>query len=139
MNVRIDRCRDLDYQTVAALDYMDAQCLPGDEPESKVGEWWIGRNEEGLPVCFAGGKLYGDWFYFTRAGVLKPYRGLRLHRRLIQARINYARKEGLIGAFTYTSDWNHASANNLIRAGFTQSKKLYRPGCIHWVRRFQDG
>lgn len=79
--------------------------------------------------------------YLCRAGVLKPFRGRGIQRLLIQARDEEARKRGYVMNITYTADWNTASANNLIREGYT----LYRPewrygirGALYFQKRFKE-
>ena len=59
-----------------------------------------------------------------RAGVRPDARGQGLQRRLIRARVAYAKREGFPEVWTYTSNYNVASSNNLIREGFT----LWAPG-----------
>lgn len=63
-----------------------------------------------------------DMLYLNSAGVFDNYRGHGYHRRLIRARVSYARYHNL-HCITYTSFSNWRSINNLIRCGFT----TYRP------------
>lgn len=58
----------------------------------------------------------------TMCGIAEEYRGLKLQRRLIRARYNYAKRNALQRVVTYTTT-NPPSENNLIDCGF----KLYRP------------
>lgn len=60
--------------------------------------------------------------YLSRAGVTPKHRGKGLQRRLIQARMVYARRKGW-GAITYTIRANPKSVNNLIACGF----RYYEP------------
>lgn len=68
-----------------------------------------------------------DAGFLSLAGILPSARGLGLHRRLIHARVAGARRLGLPRAITYTARENLASANNLIRCGFS----LYLPGELY--------
>lgn len=60
--------------------------------------------------------------YLSRVGVLEPYRGNGLQRRLIQVRERKARSLGKTVCLTDTTN-NVPSANSLIRSGYL----LYRP------------
>lgn len=107
------------------LMMLQAECLPGDLPYSvDTGWWWIAKND-GFPVAFAGmvpSKQWSDTVYLCRAGVMPSAQGHGLQKRLIAARIRYARKLGYRWAITDTTD-NPASANSLISAGF----KMFKP------------
>ena len=59
-----------------------------------------------------------DAFFLSRCGVLTKYRGQGLQRRLIHARLRWAKAHGIRRAITYTLLENVASARNLVRAGF---------------------
>lgn len=126
MKVRIRRARETD---VAAIEAMDTLCFMP-EPVERVHinrpneAWWIGEDEHGEPVCYAGAKIWKGTggesaLYMHRAGVLPGARGKGLQRRLIAARVQFARRAGISEVWTYTAHTSIASANNLIRAGFT--------------------
>lgn len=108
------------------LIYLQSKCLPYDtfmEPDR--GHWWVAYTEDGKPVAFAGLIRSSQWLnagYMCRAGVLRHYQGRGLQKRLIQVRINKARKLGWEWLLTDTTD-NPASSNSLISMGF----KLYEP------------
>lgn len=99
---------------------------------------WLAE-EAGTPVGFAGAVMWGpdQCAYLTRAGVTPSARGHGLQRRLIRARVRWAREQGARGVYTYTSREGIYSANNLIREGFT----LWTParpwglaGALYWWR-----
>lgn len=120
--MRLRRARPSDADELRKLD--DA-CFPDDDPlqPDLSGEaWWIGT-EDGRPVCYAGARAWifdGERaLYLCRAGVIPSARGRGYQRRLIRARVAHARREGLAEAWSYTAHTNTASANNLIREGFT--------------------
>lgn len=75
--------------------------------------------------------------YLSSTVVLPEFRGKRLQRRHIKARLAEAKKQGCKQVVTYTHLKNYASANNLIKEGFL----LYEPECkwagynqIYWLK-----
>lgn len=123
---------------------MDAYCFPDDEPvETDTGFWWLvwkgwgtGAFKPPEAVAYAGLKDQG-WglAYLCRAGVMPGHRGQGLQRKLIQARVRYARQLGLRTAITDTTASNLASANNLIRCGFVLYRPEYQwagPEALYW-------
>lgn len=112
-------------------DLIDLQkhCLPNDEPlkpDSEGDGWWWLAFKDDLPVAFAGLKPSARILkagYLARSGVHDFHRGLGLQRRLIQVRINFARKLGYEWLFSDTIGDNIYSSNNLINCGF----KLFLP------------
>jgi GNAT superfamily N-acetyltransferase len=122
---RIRQTDDLDL----IID-LDRQIFPTDAklqgPHFTDSEWWVVRDSFGEPVAFAG--LYTPaWLLgvenvpdgvLVRSGVLKDHRGAGLQRRLIRARLAYARSVGCPLATTYTSTQNVASMRALISCGF---------------------
>jgi len=120
MKFRIYREYDLDK--VEALDRKVFSIM---DPEIDLqGMWWTARNEDKLPVAYAGMKLYrtdnGIISYFHRVGVVPDFRRRGLHQRLIQTRLKASKEEGCVSAITYTMYYNVISNNNLINAGFRQ-------------------
>lgn len=61
--------------------------------------------------------------YLTRAGVLDKYRGLGIHRRMLNVRKRCAKKLNLRALITYAAADNVYSINNLWAAGF----RAYHP------------
>ncbi|MEQ8721010.1 MAG: GNAT family N-acetyltransferase [Sandaracinaceae bacterium] len=134
--LRIARTRDLD--AVRALDRVIFVEASGDYPvEPDCGAWWLAL-DGGEPVGFAGARRLTrepDFAVLERAGVLESHRGLGLHRRLIRARLRWARASGLAGVLTYTTPDNAPSANALIRAGFRLDAPPWRwagPQFAYW-------
>ncbi len=84
--------------------------------------WWLAY-VDGKISGFAGLKLFQEGSlhggYLCRAGVLKKYRGQGIQRALIDCRDREAKRLGLGMNITYTARDNYASANNLIRCGYT--------------------
>ena len=119
MKFRIYREYDLDK--VEALDRKVFSIM---DPEIDLqGMWWTARSQ-GVPVAYAGMKLYrtdnGIISYFHRVGVVPDFRRHGLHQRLIRTRIKAAKEQGCVSAITYTMYYNAISNNNLINAGFRQ-------------------
>jgi len=109
---------------------LDEKCFPDkDVHREPFGTtwWWIARDKtNGSPVGYAGLRYLtkpDDCAYFCRAGVIASHRGQGLQKRLIRARVAYARRQGWSGVLTYTSADNYPSANSLVSQGF----RLYSP------------
>ena len=88
------------------------------------GDYWFVRDDQDNTVAFAGllcSKTEGGGF-LARSGVLRPWRGQGLQRRLIKAREAHARRRGMHFLVSHTVD-NPVSANNLIECGF----RIYKP------------
>jgi predicted acetyltransferase len=108
---------------------LDKKCFVGDHPVSlKDTYWWLAFNEAGKPIGFSGlkdckKKENKGLGYFSRAGVIKSYRGQGTQKKMIKARLRMAKQLGLTHCVTYVKGFNLASANSLIGCGF----KLYNP------------
>lgn len=85
---------------------------------------WIVYNSQGQPVAFCTARklLYGI-LYMDRAGVLPDYQGKGIHRKLINARERFAKKNGFKKIITYVMKHNYQSLCTLVRCDF----KLYNP------------
>lgn len=116
--------------------------LSGDVPmkPAEKGWWWLMSDEQGS-VAFAGLTPSSRWYdtaYLCRAGVDPLFRGHGLQKRLIKARVNYARRLGYRWLISDTAPGNHASANSLASCGF----RMYEPavpfglrGALYWRKR----
>lgn len=119
----VDVSNRLVAETIAA---MDEECFGPDEgryvpPE---GHWWI-ATVDGKEAGYAGMKPSVRWErtgYMCRAGVLAPFRGQGLQKRLIRARLAKARSLGWTTVLTDTRQ-NPVSSNSLIACGF----RMYTP------------
>lgn len=65
----------------------------------------------------------GGYAYMNMAGLVKSARGKGLHKKLINVRLNYCRRNNIKMVITYVVNDNLASANSLINKGF----RLYEP------------
>jgi len=123
-----------------ALGELDETLFGQDYSEiTYKGQWWLAY-EGGRPVGFAGAQIWkpDNCLYLRRAGVLPEARGKGLQRRLIRARLAWGREQGARAAYTYTTSWNLASANNLIHEGFTLWKPEWRwagADMLYWWRK----
>lgn len=126
MDVRLSRTED--RRTVAALHTL---IFPDDE-EDLDGQLWVGHDNTNTPVAFCSArKLKSEnAVFFSRAGVLPCAAGHGLQRRMINARIRWAREQDADFCITYTVHDNHASIVNLLRCGF----RFYRPAHL-WAGR----
>lgn len=127
--VRIKLAEPTDRDVIRALQVV---CLPYDYTiDPKTGVWWVGRDPAGIAVCYAGAKEHRvadeKALVMTHAGVIERERGKGLQKKLIDARIRYARKVDLAEVWTYTHRDNYPSSNSLIACGF----QLWRPALWH--------
>jgi GNAT superfamily N-acetyltransferase len=91
------------------------------------GHWWLAfAIDEGRELAgFCGlTETYADptLGYLKRAGVRRAHRGQGLQRRFVRVREAKARRLGMRGIITDTTD-NPSSANNLIACGY----RIYAP------------
>ncbi len=115
----------------AGLTDLDQKCFPYDSSDDLRPDrlWWVAvTSASGKVVGYAGAYLWRPDFALVlcRAGVAWRHRGHGLQRRLIAARVQQAKREGMREVWTYTSHANIASNNSLIATGFT----LWHPE--HW-------
>jgi GNAT superfamily N-acetyltransferase len=107
------------------LKELQKTCLPLDKAlDPNKGYWWV-VYFKGEPVAFAALNHSYQWDktgYLMRAGVVLEHQGHGLQRRLIKVRERKARQLGWEYLVSDTH-YNPASANNLIRCGFT----MYEP------------
>ena len=101
----------------AFLDDMPALGLEG-------RNWWLALVDDQV-AGYAGSKQVGFDTWFNRCGVLKPYRGNGIQKRLIRYRIMQAKRAGSRQIWTYTVNGNHPSASSLITAGFRTADPDY--------------
>lgn len=126
-----DRMTEDVARTIVALD---TKTLPDDARVDPRGCYWWLALEDSEPVGFGGLRLLnGSTGFLCRAGVIPARRGHGLHKRLIVARIRYARRLGLSSLVTYTGDYNVPSTNALIRCGFRHYKPRVLLNDLHGV------
>lgn len=114
----------LDEETRHVLNALDATCFPQDPLYNKDNcFWWIVYAND-VPMGFAG--LFPNpsttTAFLCRAGVCQKASHKGIQRKLIDARIRYARRIGTELVETYTAIWNHKSIANLVRAGLHITK-----------------
>lgn len=124
MSIRVRRHLEIDKPLI---EYLDSRLFAESERVERIEEsaWWIGWDEKGTPVAYAGARLMptAKSVFLSRAGVLPEARGYGLQRRMINLRVQWARKVGATRVITYTHPENIISSNNLIKCGFL----LYTP------------
>lgn len=136
--IRIRKIPRRDYQSVRKLcdevlrDTADASVWRQD------AEYW-GAFDGGELVGFGGlvrSRVWSDTVYFHASGVAEKARGNHLQRRLIQARLRWAKEHGFACAYTYTVLDNPASARSLIACGFKPYWPKHRwAGKVNYWRR----
>jgi GNAT superfamily N-acetyltransferase len=109
-----------DWRTVKKLHN---ECFPADDWETGTAYWLLVDLDTNEPVGFASAKKLRNVVYLNRAGVLPHANGRGLQRRLIKARLRWAKKIGAVCAITYTVYDNHPSICNLLKCGF----KFFHP------------
>jgi GNAT superfamily N-acetyltransferase len=124
--------RGLRHELVAAADRV---CFPGDDPTVLEGAEWWGAWDGNRLAAYAGAVILPgepDVVYLRRCGVLPEYRGQGLQRRLITARVRWARRNGAREVVTDTHPTNVPSAKTLVRAGFTPYEPITRWAGDFW-------
>jgi GNAT superfamily N-acetyltransferase len=131
----VDDVRSIERVAFAGIeDEIGATDLDHFDPET-----WIAYDDD-HPVAF--GVLVhrpdSGWcpgWYLRAAGTLPEYRGQGLQRRLVRARLAYARRSGAPHVLTFTLPQNAASMRSLISCGFKPHRptELYAgPGWVYW-------
>jgi GNAT superfamily N-acetyltransferase len=131
MTYRIRRAAEDEEATCEALF---VRFFPGCLAPSPASVWWVGVDAADEIVAFASARIIDDGScIFNSCGVLREHRGQGLQRRLIRARVSWARRQGCPFAVTYTAADNAASANSLIACGFRQLEldKPWFESCAH--------
>lgn len=100
------------------------ETFPSDEfYESEKNIYWIAiakystKEDEPVGFCIATELDHGIIF-LSRAGIVYKVRGKGLQKRLINTRVNYARRNGFKQVITYTSIDNISSLVNLLKCKF---------------------
>lgn len=109
------------HPTQAEAEALDIQCFPYDPRWwNKAAVWWLARAPDGSVAGYAAVMAWkpDHAAFLARVGVLPSHQGKGLQRRLIRARVRWAKSQGLAMAYTYTLPHNPASSINLIREGF---------------------
>jgi GNAT superfamily N-acetyltransferase len=100
--------------------------------------WWL-LWVDGDPAGFCGIRPTKTWpgsWYMPAAGLLPHARGRGLQRRMIRARVQYAKRHGGVDVVTYTLS-NPPSVKNLVRCGFlpyVPSSHWAGSWAIYWIR-----
>lgn len=127
--IRIKEVDGYNEEVADALRELHHQCFGDAAPQidPERGFWWLAFTTDagrelagfcGLTPTFSDASLG----YLKRAGVLRPYRGQGLQRRFVRVREAKAKRIGMRGIVTDTTD-NPPSANNLIACGY----RIYDP------------
>lgn len=123
-----------DEALVAALH---RRCFPDDDYCLGKGvRHWV-LYDENISVGFCSLIDWGRGVAFlARAGVLPIAQGQGMHRRMIRHRLRWAKRNGFDRVWTYTTNDNVRSANNLIRCGFRvyAPKKMFDGGYIFFEK-----
>jgi GNAT superfamily N-acetyltransferase len=99
--------------------------FPADHWPGDTHEFWIAKNPIGKPVGFCSAFYFSkpNGIYLSRAAITLEARGEGLQRRMIQARLNWGRRETAAqGAWTFVKKDNYESLINLLKCGFRIGK-----------------
>jgi len=138
--MRIRQVDTIFEKHILALTRLHELCFPSDDmPDFKKGYWWIAYDDS-EPVGFCGLTHVQSWDsagYLNRGGMIRTHRGKGMQRRMINVRVNKARKVGWSWLISATRE-NIPSSNNLIACGF----KLYNPNyewldghSLYWIKK----
>lgn len=99
--------------------------FPGEEWPIPTASWIVYDDDTDKPVGFCTLQTLRNesGIFLSRCGVLPCARNAGLQRRMIHARIAWARRHGLESVITYTTYTNHQSIANLLRCGL----RFYTP------------
>lgn len=127
---RVKDPRDPASRGLASAKWLNSMIFHHDddfEGPEKGNEYWVAKivGTE-FPVAFCSIRPLTNEpnvLFLSRAGVLRGWRGQGLQKRMIRARLAWARRNGWREAVTYTTHDNYASIASLIKAGMN----LYTP------------
>lgn len=114
--------------------------LPGAPVLSSIeGLWWVALTEHGDVAAIANlmpSATTPNWGYLARCAVRPAHRGHGLQRRLIAVRVAYAKRLGMPGVISDTTD-NPRSGANLEAMGFERYEpaKPYAYAITHYWRK----
>ena len=126
--------RTNDRKTVKALHMI---CMPNDGFDLR-GQLWLVYDDTKTPVAFCAARRLGGepGVFFNRCGVLPCANGGGLQRRMIRARLRWAKEIGAEYVITYTLFNNHASIVNLLRCGFRFDIPAWKwAGHVHYFAK----
>lgn len=138
------KLREVKLGQRAAIEAMQVELFTADSgiDDLSSGQWYYVYDDEsdtGEIAGFCGiRELYDEprVAYLARSGVLAKHQGNGLQRRMIHARLRWARRRGIYCVVTDTTE-NPVSANNLIDCGFkmfTPYNPWALPNSIYWKR-----
>lgn len=83
-------------------------------------EYWVVRDDqrEAVGFCSAILRPTSNVVFLSLAAVAPEARGHGLQKRMIRARVRWAKRAGACGAVTYVAKRNYASMCNLLKCGF---------------------
>lgn len=100
------------------LQALDSKVFYGCINEFKPSrEWWV-IVDGGSIIAYCGSTYSEGYCFYNRAWVYTSYRGLGLHKKLIDIRVRAAKKKKCKAIVTYTTHNNAASMNNLFKCKF---------------------
>lgn len=100
--------------------------------------WWVVLDDAGEAVGYASAVYRSElgYVYLSRCMVMECARGNGLQKRLLRARVKWARSLGAQEVITYTLLKNYESLTNLLRFGFRfyEPTNAYLGPNVHYYR-----
>lgn len=123
MKYTIERVHDTEEMRKLHKLAFGSDKWPGDDHE-----FWVAKDEGGAIAGFCSAVLLtASCAFFSRSAVTQGHRGKGLHKKLIQVRMRWAKKEGAVLVLTYLSKHNYPSLINLLKSGFKFAPKELWP------------
>lgn len=105
-------------EDLLTIKKLHKKTLPSDEFPSEYSNSWIAYDKK-KPIGFCTISLVDkETLFLSRAGILSDYKGLGLHKRLINVRVRWAKKLGYKKLITYVHPHNIISLRNLLGSKF---------------------
>lgn len=124
MNFKVRMTTDM-----SLIETINDEIFPADKlhiDEKTVA--WIVYTEDGKPAAFCTArKLTYGILYMDRGGVYLKYRKHGIHRKLIKAREQFAKRNGYHKVITYVMKDNYASLFTLVRCDY----RMYTPEYLY--------
>lgn len=114
MSIRLVRIED-----VEEAKELHALAFPSDNWAGDDHTYWVARDGKTVVgFCSAVHREEKGYVFLSRAAVIAAARGAGLQRRMIRARVAWAKKQSADVVVTYTTMKNYDSMVNLLKCGF---------------------
>ena len=118
MKYRIARVEDTDEMREIHKMIFSAK-WPGDDHE-----FWVAYDGTAVVGFASAVMLTATAVYLSRCAIVQKHIGKGLHRKLIEARVKWAMREGAFTVVTHTQNHNYPAILNLLKCGFRFVRSL---------------